>query len=73
MFDLRFNPGGLLNAAVEISDMFLDHGVIVWNRGNRVRKQEITADKDTLIPNSIPIVVLVNQYSASAWRFFPGR
>ena len=72
VFDLRFNPGGLLNAATEISDMFLDHGTIVSTKGIHARPTETTADKATIVPMSLPMVVLVNQYSASASEIFSG-
>lgn len=74
ILDLRFNPGGLLNAAVDISDMFLDHGNIVSTRGRSAaaRAHVWRADKDTAVPTNMPIVVLVNQYSASASEIFSG-
>lgn len=72
VLDLRFNPGGLLDQAVEISDMFLDHGTIVSTRGRVMHRQEIQADRETFVPMSLPLVVLVNQYSASASEIFSG-
>ncbi len=73
ILDLRFNPGGLLDQAVEISDMFLDHGNIVSTKGRtNVTRNIWKADKATQIPNSMPVVVLVNQYSASASEIFSG-
>ncbi len=72
VLDLRFNPGGLLDQAVEMSDMFLDRGTIVSTRGRVVHRQEIQADRDTFIPNTMPMIVLVNQYSASASEIFSG-
>jgi carboxyl-terminal processing protease len=74
ILDLRFNPGGLLNAAVEISDMFLQDGVIVSTRGRSIRSrpQEWHAHSDTVLPPNMPVVVLVNEYSASASEIFSG-
>jgi len=72
VLDLRFNPGGLLDQAVEISDMFLDRGTIVSTRGRVVHRQEVQADHETFVPMSLPLVVLVNQYSASASEIFSG-
>lgn len=72
VLDLRNNPGGVLNAAVGVSDAFLDAGKIVYTEG-RVpdAKMEYNANKgDTL--NSAPIVVLVNQGSASASEIVAG-
>ncbi|MGN6367125.1 MAG: S41 family peptidase [Phycisphaerae bacterium] len=74
ILDLRFNPGGLLRAAVDISDMFLQQGVIVSTRGRSADAKEYkwTAHNDTMIPPDMPVVVLINQYSASASEIFSG-
>lgn len=64
IFDMRFNPGGLLDAAVQISDLFIDDGVIVEIRP-RIKDSTEIAGKS---PNSLldfPIAVLVNGGSAS--------
>ncbi len=67
ILDLRDNTGGLLNAATEICDMFLDDGEIVSTRGRDGRLDEqYTATQGTEIPNSVPIAILVNDQSASA-------
>src|SRR5262249_35187717 len=69
VLDLRHNPGGLLKAAVEISDLFLTNGVIVSTRG-RDQEQEIYKAKESgtlLLPaEKFPVAVLINKYSASA-------
>lgn len=72
VLDLRNNPGGVLNAAVGVSDAFLDSGKIVYTEG-RVpdAKMEYTAQKGDVIENA-PIVVLVNQGSASASEIVAG-
>jgi carboxyl-terminal processing protease len=74
ILDLRFNPGGLLNAAVDMCDMFLQDGVVVSTKGRspRARGQEWKAHPDTVIPANMPMVVLVNEYSASASEIFAG-
>lgn len=67
ILDLRGNPGGTLLGAVEICDMFLDSGVIVSTRGRGGVADDIyEATQGTLVPANIPVVVLINQYSASA-------
>jgi carboxyl-terminal processing protease len=67
VIDLRDNTGGLLDAATEICDMFLDDGVMVRTVGRDQRVDEIyKATQGTLVPNSMPIAVLVNEHSASA-------
>jgi carboxyl-terminal processing protease len=69
IIDLRNNPGGLLRAAVEISDLFLTEGRIVSTKG-RNHKEEIYDAKEegTLLTpaEKYPIAILVNKFSASA-------
>lgn len=65
ILDLRDDPGGLLSAAVEVSDLFLEQGTIVSIRGRNTRERTYTAEKEGTF-SDCPIVVLVNQFSASA-------
>lgn len=67
VLDLRGNAGGLLDAAVEICDMFLESGVIVTTRGRSgdIRSQE-DAQPGVLVQADVPLAILVNQDSASA-------
>jgi carboxyl-terminal processing protease len=65
ILDLRDDPGGLLSAAVEVSDLFLDHGLIVTTRGRNTKDKTYEAEKVGTFPD-VPMVVLVNQHSASA-------
>lgn len=72
LIDLRNNPGGLLNQAVKISDMFLEEGTIVTTIGRDKNKPEVvTANKDGTFPR-FPIVVVINEYSASASEILAG-
>jgi carboxyl-terminal processing protease len=67
--DLRDNPGGLLRAAVEISDLFLTEGRIVSTKGRNQREEifDAHASGTLLLPEkNYPMAVLVNRYSASA-------
>ncbi len=67
ILDLRFNPGGLLSSAVEVSDLFVAKGRIVSTKGREGRHQERAWEahhKGTV--GDVPMVVLVNRYSASA-------
>jgi carboxyl-terminal processing protease len=67
ILDVRNNPGGVLYSAVQSADHFLDSGKIVSTRGRtRESHMEFSADRQLLIPDEIPIVVLVNGGSASA-------
>jgi carboxyl-terminal processing protease len=72
ILDLRNNPGGLLSQAIEVSDFFLDGGVIVSTKG-RDSSQDIqaTAHKDAK-ERRYPIIVLVNGGSASASEIVAG-
>jgi len=66
ILDLRGNPGGLLDKAVEVADVFLDQGVIVSYRGRRPeQKKEYLAHKDDRF-ESLPLVLVVDGGSASA-------
>ncbi len=70
--DLRNNPGGLLSSVVDISDLFLAKGIIVSTKGrDRAQNQTFHAEKDVLIPDK-PLIVLVNEGSASASEIFAG-
>lgn len=67
ILDLRGDAGGLLKAAVETCDMFLDSGVIVSTRGrDDVEKWSASAQAGKELPADVPMVVLVDKYSASA-------
>ena len=65
VLDLRDDPGGLLSSAVEVSDLFIDEGVIVSTKGRNTPKKTYEARKDGAYTN-FPMVVLVNRFSASA-------
>jgi carboxyl-terminal processing protease len=75
ILDLRYNPGGLLGTATEICDKFLSEGKIVSTKADRetpnLPKEEFAkADADDV--KDTPMVVLVNQYSASASEIVSG-
>jgi carboxyl-terminal processing protease len=70
--DLRNNPGGLLSQAIEVSELFLDSGVIVTTKG-RNSSQNIKATAHKIeIQRDYPIIVLVNGGSASASEIVAG-
>jgi len=74
ILDLRGNPGGLLEEAITLSDLFLSEGVIVKTVGDgaqRIREvKEATSDRSDLI--DLPLIVLVNSGSASASEIVAG-
>lgn len=74
ILDLRYNPGGLLDTARKVVNKFIDHGVIVSTHADRVTsnpRTEMDADPRDL-QTTLPLVVLVNQYSASASEIVSG-
>jgi carboxyl-terminal processing protease len=72
ILDMRNNPGGLLDQAVEVTDLFLESGVIVTIKGRDAEeKTAFNAHKEGTMPNW-PIVVLVNRGSASASEIVTG-
>ncbi len=71
ILDLRYNPGGRLDQAIKVVDMFVDKGVIVSTKGrNRPEHKEVAHAEGTL-PH-FPMVVLVNEHSASASEIVAG-
>ncbi len=69
IIDLRDNPGGLLQEAINVSDCFLDSGTIVQTRG-RNGKHVFSARKTQIC--SLPLVLIVDSNSASAAEIFAG-
>lgn len=65
VLDLRNNPGGLLTQAVEISDLFIESGVIVSTEGQNSQPKSWSAQKEGTFAG-FPMVILVNRFSASA-------
>ncbi len=65
IMDLRGNPGGLLDQAVEVADAFLDKGEIVETRGRHPHSLQRFLASDTDLAEGAPLVVLVNGSSAS--------
>ncbi len=66
IIDMRGNPGGLLDQAVEIADLFLDHGAILRTRGRHPRSQQFFDANSETIAKGLPIAVLMDGASASA-------
>ena len=72
IFDLRNNPGGLLSQAVKISDFFLDDGEIVSTKGRKSRENRKFFAKEGDRIKGKPIIVLINNGSASAAEIVAG-
>jgi carboxyl-terminal processing protease len=72
IFDLRNNPGGLLSQAIKISDFFLEDGEIVSTKGRKIREnRKYFAKKGDKI-NGKPLIILINNGSASASEIVAG-
>ena len=72
ILDLRNNPGGVLNGAVEVTDLFLDNGLVVYTQGrDKASRTDFNARPGDAL-NSNPLVVLVNGGSASASEIVAG-
>jgi carboxyl-terminal processing protease len=72
VLDLRNNPGGVLNDAVEVSDLFLEKGLIVYTQGRTADSRHQYSAKPGDAMQGAPIVVLVNGGSASASEIVAG-
>lgn len=71
VLDLRNNPGGTVDDAVAIVDLFIDTGVVITERGHSTRVLEAEVD-GAVLPPSVPIIVLLNRFSASASELTAG-
>jgi carboxyl-terminal processing protease len=71
ILDLRDNPGGLLNEAVNVASIFIPDGTIVSTKG-RAQPQQVYTAKGGAISTSIPMVVLVDRGTASAAEIVTG-
>lgn len=73
IIDLMDNGGGFLNAATSMADMVLDPGkMLVFTRGDKVPYSEYRAEHESLLTPDSRVVVMVNQYSASASEILSG-
>lgn len=70
ILDLRSNPGGSLSAVCEIARKILPEGLIVYTEDKYGQREELTCDGESEI--QVPMVVLVNDYSASASEILAG-
>jgi carboxyl-terminal processing protease len=72
ILDLRNNPGGVLDAAVEVTDAFIDEGLIVYTEGRAVNSELRFSATEQTAARDIPVVVLINGGSASASEIVAG-
>lgn len=72
IFDMRNNPGGLLDVAVDVGSRFIQTGPIVYTRERNGSERVLNAERDHFMNLKMPVVVLVNRYSASAAEIVTG-
>ncbi len=72
LIDMRKNPGGLLDQAIKVSDMFLKDGAIVSTIGRNKKDKEVASATKKGRFTDFPIVILVNEYTASASEIVSG-
>ena len=74
IIDLRNNGGGLLTAAVNIADKFIDEGTIVATKSRLAYENNVytATPRKTIVDSSIPVIVLINKASASASEILAG-
>lgn len=72
ILDLRNNPGGVLQASVKVADAFLDDGLIVYTEGRMRNGDQAYSAKPGDETNDLPLVVLINEGSASASEIVAG-
>ena len=72
VLDLRNNPGGLLAESVSVSDIFLEQGEIVSIRGREKKDVQVYSAKKGDLINQKPLIVLINEGSASASEIVAG-
>ena len=72
ILDLRNNPGGLLDQAIELSDIFIDSGVIVSQKGRKEADTKVFSATQRATLTKVPLVVLINGGSASASEIVSG-
>ena len=72
LIDLRRNPGGLLDQAIKVSDLFLKDGIIVSTIGRDPKNKEVNYASKKALFGDTPIVVIINEFSASASEIVAG-
>jgi carboxyl-terminal processing protease len=72
ILDLRFNPGGRLDQAKQVVNLFISDGVIVVTKGMHRAEEIARASPDQALPQKFKMIVLVNEHSASAAEIVAG-
>ncbi len=73
ILDLRNDPGGLLSEAINVADLFLSEGkLVVYTKSRKGEIQNYFAKRKPIVPEDLPIIVLINKGSASASEIVTG-
>jgi carboxyl-terminal processing protease len=72
ILDMRNNPGGLLDVAVDIGSRFVQSGPIVYTKERTGQERSLNAESNRFLNLKMPIIVLINNYSASAAEIITG-
>jgi len=74
IIDLRSNPGGVLSSVADVADLFFPYGKLIVYTKSRIKSenQQFKARGKMIVPSDIPIVVLIDRYSASASEILTG-
>jgi carboxyl-terminal processing protease len=72
VLDLRFNPGGLLDQAIDVARTFLPAGQVIMSQKGRHGMNDRIYTSDRTNPDRVPLVILINEYSASASEIVAG-
>ncbi|MEO5666866.1 MAG: S41 family peptidase, partial [Bdellovibrionota bacterium] len=72
VMDLRGNPGGLLNQAVRVVNLFVDQGTIVYTQGRDAKSKDVQYAQKGVKVSDLPLVVLISGSSASASEIVAG-
>lgn len=72
VFDMRNNPGGLLDVAVDIGSRFVKTGPIVYTHERTGQERSLDAESTRFLNLKMPVIVLINNYSASAAEIVTG-
>jgi len=72
VFDMRGNPGGLLDVAVDVGSRFIENGPIVFTRERNGSERSLNAEAKRYMNLQMPIIILIDKYSASAAEIVTG-
>ncbi|NCO36050.1 MAG: hypothetical protein AUJ92_04890 [Armatimonadetes bacterium CG2_30_59_28] len=72
IFDLRNDPGGLLDVAVDVASLFMESGTVVYTKNRSGQEEKLQVNTEKFLGLGIPVVVLINGGSASASEIVAG-